>query len=555
MLGVLLITPGAALAAQDVGLPLTPPPSATQPPPGFISNALQAEAAAEATRQMQALHARKHPLYVQPLVWAGRRWLVGFSYRGLLVADVDETAGAKVTAVWIGPYATAVYTHGHYAPIFDSPWVVIPFSALFLVPFLGLGLGRGPGLLVADGLAILSFLISYWLFDHRHLEPGVWLAYPPMLYLLARLSWIGFRGGGGAWRGARAGIARLAACRLDTRVLWVGLLALVGARIGLSLANREVIDVGYASVIGAHRIAHGLPLYYASAAHGDTYGPIAYLAYVPFEQIWPWHGVWDHLPSAHAAAIAFDLLTIAGLVALGHRLRPGGAGTRLGLALGWAWAACPFTLLALMMHTNDELVALLSVAMLLLFFSPAARGAMLALAAAAKFTPAALLGVIASPRERGWRATLVCVSAFLAVVVVVFGLYLPPGGVSELYDHTIGWQLSRPDVFSPWALHPGLAAVKVVFEVLVALFAAAVAFVPRGRSLPRAAALCGAVTIAVELPAVHWFYYYVVWFLPFALVALLAAEASGDPPLTGDPCGQVEGIGALPERERELVPA
>ena len=31
-------------------------------------------------------------------------------------------------------------------------------------------------------------------------------------------------------------------------------------------------------------------------------------------------------------------------------------------------------------------------------------------------------------------------------------------------------------------------------------------------------------TIAVQLTAGHWFYFYVVWFLPFALVASFATQ-------------------------------
>lgn len=513
--GAALTAPTAS--AQGVGLPLTSPATATQPPPGFTSNALQAEAAAKASPQMQALHRRERPLRIDPLIWSGRRWFVDFSYRGRIVAEADVDPAGNLLAVWIGPYATAVYTHGHYAPIFDSPWVVIPFSLAFLLPFLTLR----RRLVVLDGLVILSFLVSYALFDHRQLALGVWMAYPPLLYLMVRMAWIGLRGRP----------VYLPAVRLHPhRVLWIGLLALVGARIGLSLADHEVIDVGYASVIGAHRMAHGLPLYFASASHGDTYGPIAYLAYLPFELIWPWHGVWDYLPAAHAASIAFDLLTIAGLVALGRRLRGGRDGMHLGLMLGFAWAACPFTLLALMMHTNDELVSLLSVGMLLVYSSPVARGAVLGVAAAAKFTPAALLGVVASPRQHGWRACLACAAAFGAVAFLAVGLYLPPGGISEFYSHTIGYQLHRPDVFSLWALHPGLAPLKIALSGLALAFGAALAFWPREGSLMSACALCAAVTIAVELPAVHWFYYYIVWFLPFVLVVALTPTRAEDPP-------------------------
>ena len=41
--------------------------------------------------------------------------------------------------------------------------------------------------------------------------------------------------------------------------------------------------------------------------HGDTYGPVNYLAYVPFEAVMPWSGTWDDLPAAHGAALVFDL--------------------------------------------------------------------------------------------------------------------------------------------------------------------------------------------------------------------------------------------------------
>ena len=85
----------------------------------------------------------------------------------------------------------------------------------------------------------------------------------------------------------------------------------------LTLHPAGVIDVGTASALGAFKILHGQSIYYISLGHGDTYGPLAYLAYVPFEAIWP--GSWTYLPAARAATITFDLLTIAGLILLGMR--------------------------------------------------------------------------------------------------------------------------------------------------------------------------------------------------------------------------------------------
>jgi hypothetical protein len=53
------------------------------------------------------------------------------------------------------------------------------------------------------------------------------------------------------------------------------------------------------------------------------------------------------------------------------------------------------------------------------------------------------------------------------------------------------------------------------------VFAVAAAFLPRRRDLIGLAALAGAVVIALQLGVTHWFYLYIVWFLPFVLVALL----------------------------------
>ncbi len=531
----------AAAASTGISVPLTSPRSITTVPPGFATDARQAIDAAEATPTMQALHRREHPLGYTAQVYHGFEWFVDFYFHGKRVAEAVVNSVGHVTNVWTGPLSIALYARGHYAPIFDSPWVVIPFALLFLVPFLDPR--RLRRMIVVDALAVLAFLISYALFNHAQLVPAVWLVYPPLVYLLARMLWIGF----GRARSPFGGIPEW----LTTRKLWVGLLVLVGARIALSLFSHMVIDVGYASVIGAHRILDGQSLYWAGAAHSDTYGPIAYLAYVPFELIFPWHGAWDYLASAHAASLLFDLVTIAALVLLGRKLRPGEAGRRLGLALGWAWAACPFTLLVLMLHTDDALVAMLSALALLAFASPARRGALIGLAAAAKFAPAALLPLFAGGqgRRRGAKEWFATTAAFTVVVAGSIALFLPPGGLREFYNHTLGFQFTRTDVFSPWALHPGLAPVKVLLAVGALALAAAVAFIPRERSLRQIAALAAAVTIAVQLPALHWFYYYIAWFLPFVLVALLAADSA--PAVSRQAAAEAE----APERPREAEPA
>jgi hypothetical protein len=59
------------------------------------------------------------------------------------------------------------------------------------------------------------------------------------------------------------------------------------------------------------------------------------------------------------------------------------------------------------------------------------------------------------------------------------------------------------------------------------------AFRPSAPDLRQIAAMGAAILIAVELTATHWFYLYIVWFVPFILVALMAAHG-GPPDETGE---------------------
>jgi chromate transport protein ChrA len=102
-------------------------------------------------------------------------------------------------------------------------------------------------------------------------------------------------------------------------------------------------------------------------------------------------------------------------------------------------------------------------------------------------------------------------------------LYLPDGGLREFYDATIGYQLGRDSPFSPWGLDPSLSWIKEVLKVAAVALVAAAAFVPARRDLRQVAALGAAVMIAVQLPATHWFYFYIVWFAPLVLPVVFTA--------------------------------
>jgi hypothetical protein len=169
--------------------------------------------------------------------------------------------------------------------------------------------------------------------------------------------------------------------------------------------------------------------------------------------------------------------------------------------------------------------------------SPARRGVALAVGAAAKFGTGALAPLFATTgglRDR--RGILVFGAVFVACCLLLFGLFLPEGGISELYDRTLGYQADRSSPFSVWGLAPSLDFLQDLVRFGAILLAVAVAFVPRRKTALQVAALAAAVIVAVQVGATHWFYFYVVWFLPLYL-AVVFSQASGRSPSAAHPAG------------------
>jgi hypothetical protein len=54
-------------------------------------------------------------------------------------------------------------------------------------------------------------------------------------------------------------------------------------------------------------------------------------------------------------------------------------------------------------------------------------------------------------------------------------------------------------------------------------------FLPARKTALQTAALGAAVLVALQLSLSHWFYLYVVWWLPLALIALLGAPSRPQP--------------------------
>ena len=233
------------------------------------------------------------------------------------------------------------------------------------------------------------------------------------------------------------------------------------------------------------------------------------------------------------------------------RPRAGPEGTLLGLALAYAWAAYPYSLFVLQSNANDTLVAALVVWALVFVRSPAGRGAMVALAAAAKFTPIVLAPLFATASDDGrrwWRGAIISSLVIVAVIAAAFVPWIPDGGVRELYDRTLGYQAGRESPFSIWGQEPGLEWLHTASIAFAGALALAVAFVPRRKSVAQVAALAAAVMLAIELTADHWFYLYIVWFAPLVLVASFAPLRTN---VSASPLGPWGGGNAVDPPERQ----
>lgn len=549
--------PASATTAADPNA-LRTPPSPSIPPPGHRLTSRRVIATAELVPKIRRVMAEHPGSYATAYTKGATQWQVSIFSRdrreiGQVLID-DLTGG--VQEAWTGYQVAWTMARGYdgaFGRRVNAWYVWLPMCLLFVAPFLAsrrrapAAASRGrrlrawrPSMLHLDLLVLLSFSVALALFNAARIGLSTPLIYPPLVYLLVRMLLVARRGG------------RPEPLRLLVPVSWlaVALVFLVGFRVGLNVTNSNVIDVGYSGVIGADRLMDGTPLYGrwpADNGSGDTYGPVNYYAYVPFEQIFPWSGSWDDLPAAHAAAVAFDLLAIVALFLLGRRIR----GPSLGIVLAYAWAAFPFTLYASSTNSNDALVALLLVLTLLVASRPVLRGASLALAGLTKFAPLALGplflrtpreeagpdGRIPPPRSRLRPGPVSVVAYALAFAITTAVAMLPVllgGDLRTFWDHTIAFQRERESPFSIWGLWGGLDGVQTAVQLAAVGLALAVAVWPRRPTLPQMAACGAAVLIALQLGVTYWFFLYVVWFFPLVMVALLgrlddpAAQAEAD---------------------------
>jgi hypothetical protein len=470
----------------------------------------------------------------------------------IATGDVDDRSGAVIDA-WTGPQVAWKMARGSPGAFggkeINNTRIWLGFCALF---FFGLADLRRPlRIRNLDLLALLSFSVSLWYFNRGDVFTSVPLAYPPLVYLLGRMIWSGWRG-------------RLGTAAVPVWPVWLLAAATVfaaGFRIGLNVQSSNVIDVGYSGVVGADRIAHGQSPYghfpvegdlkacgpsdnegeirnrvqangrcETANPQGDTYGPVAYETYLPGYLFLGWSGNWDDLPAAHFASIGFDLLCLLGLALVGLRF----GGTPLAAMLAFAWVAYPFTQYVSSSNTNDALPPLFLIWGFWLATSPFARGVGAALSGWTKFATLIVAPLWASYPDalRRPRAKAVFIAGFVVATLAAFSILLlephPVGAAHEFWKRTISWQVSRDSPFSIWdwrQYHAGLPDLHVlqrVLEVLLVVGAIAAYFLPRRKSPLQLAALTAALLLGFELVLTHWSYLYLPWFFPFAVFAVLA---------------------------------
>ena len=520
----------SGLLALSAALLLLLPAAATAAGQGDSADAGRisaAEATAAADRDAKVIEQRRgHPDLTSSANVVDGNWEVGYFADGEQVAlvIVDPLTGL-VRESWTGyqvAWKMARGYSGSFGHKLNAPYVFLPLCAIFL---LGLLDWRRPWRVAnLDLLVLLGFGVSHFFFNRAEIGVSVPLVYPLLLYLFGRGLWIGLRGRGEGLRPV-----------WPATWLLIAALFLVGFRVGLNVADSGVIDVGYASVVGADRIAHGEPLYGnfpEDVSQGDTYGPVNYYAYVPCEAVWPWSGTWDDLPAAHGAAVFFDLATFALLFLLGRRIRPGPAGRTLAATLAFGWAAYPYTAYVLESNSNDTLVALLLVATLLALARPVAAG---------------------SPRRPG-DPDQVRPGPAGADAAHLPGDPPLPGRVRRRLPgddgpgHVVAGARPGPAAPSTSARSPtrrtatprsASGARSTAWSRCASRSSSAsrallaFAFWPRDKSLTQVAALGAALLIGVQLIAEHWFYLYIVWFYPLLLVAMATLEGRAGCPLDG----------------------
>jgi hypothetical protein len=541
LIAAALIAPGGALAS-NADPAASPTQTAAQAKRVFLEHPKVARWLERYRGRAFLTSARLDP---QRNLWEVRVHVI----QGPTVAVGEVARSGRVVEALVGPEIAWPLGRGEgIGGRINDPLVWLSFCACFLI---GLAdFRRIRSMCNLDLLALLSFSIYLAIFNEGHVFASAIAAAVSLGYVIARCTWIGIRD-----RATPSG---------STMPMWIliaGLVLLVGFRYGLTSQDAKPLDVGYAGVIGADRLASretpygnfphrttepcGLPDEDGKISEfiqddgwcetanpfGDTYGPVNYHAYLPGLWLFGWSGMWDSLPAVRFTTLLFDALTMLGLAAIGLRF----GGQRLALTLAFAWAAYPFTQYAASSNVNDTIMVAFLVWGFWAATSPAGRGVFSALAAWTKLAALIVVPLWLTYPERQIRRGAVFVAAFLATTAVAFWVLFVGGDpgheIRVFYDRTFEMQLARSSPFSLWDWGdyqadglPDFRWLQRLLQVAVVVGALALAVLPRRKSALQLAAFSGALIAAFQLVLTHWSGLYIVWFFPFVLMAVVAGS-------------------------------
>jgi hypothetical protein len=389
-----------------------------------------------------------------------------------------------------------------------------------------------------DALVAAGTALSIILFNHWTLTRMVLVSYPAMIYLALRCAWQGLAPPG----------SRLPATPLYEHLTrgWspesrLRLLRLMAAALGLitvmvGLSSLHVIDVGSAVMEGATDVTQGILPYghIPDVLHGDTYPIASYLAYVPFAALSPVHTAWDNADATLFVAVAAALFAAWAAWRIVRRAGSSTGGLRAAVAL----LAFPPLLATVSTGTTDVVLAGLLICTFLLWRRPG--WASVALTGAVWFKAAPVLAMpflLSRLRARDWLracAAVVAVSGVCVGVLVTLGGLAGPARMLS----AIGFQFTRSSPYTPWGLVGSVPLQQLAEALTLALVAGAAIRLrrdaPLAGDITRVAGLFGAVLLGAQIAASFWNYMYLVWALPFLILALFPTPGEGAPSWTLD---------------------
>ncbi|HJU41198.1 MAG TPA: hypothetical protein VJ691_00230 [Vicinamibacterales bacterium] len=360
---------------------------------------------------------------------------------------------------------------------------------------------------------------------------------------------------------------------LPTRALLTLTVVLLTINLGMGLFTPPD-DAGFYTNLGAQRLRergkfpYGDPLLSNSAGAG--YGPVLYLAHLPYQFIFnprPLNeteptrddlaaGATYYLPPAIATQLTtatFHLLGVAALVLIGLQL----AGPQVAWGLAALYCGSAYVMgvgggretiggMTFISHIAPPSVAMLAYAAL---SRPMAAGALLVAAAATVFYPVlfvpAWLGYYWDRRSDALRflAGLTIAGLLIGIPVLMLSQALPGRSVLSTVIHesvghhqgtdtyglsTFGFWGQRGGI-REWLRQPLLAGEFTTSPmfVLTILPAAAMFFVARRTTPQQLALLTGALGILAQWSKIHGTGVYVNWYYPFFLIGLFAVGGAG----------------------------